>query len=206
MHHPLCGGLNTTTFVAICVQPAAPPLTRVLSWCDVSPGALDLAELLAFRELKMGAPQMGVPRSKRAMLLLDASRQQLRKQWAELAPAPTKPQMIETPIAAMPTPTVEDSNDVSASGEPVVSPVVEAAAAEAAVTAAFGVVTEVDTKEGLAAVINANPGKMVCLMIGFTFCRPCKAFVRPYEVRPASSLPGHRLSAHIAPRTESVEK
>jgi len=144
-------------------------------------GALDLAELLAFRELKMGAPQMGVPRSKRAMLLLDASRQQLRKQWAELAPAPTKPQMIETPIAAMPTPTVEDSNDVSASGEPVVSPVVEAAAAEAAVTAAFGVVTEVDTKEGLAAVINANPGKMVCLMIGFTFCRPCKAFVRPYE-------------------------
>jgi hypothetical protein len=157
--------------------------------CDDT-GALDLAELLAFRELKMGTPQIGVPRSKRAMLLLDASRQQLRKQWAELAPAPTKLQMIETPISSMPTPV--EPVDEGASDAPMVSPVVEAAAAEAApamaAQVAWGAVNEVDTKEHLAAVIKANPGKMVCLMVGFTFCRPCKAFVRPYEVRAHTSL------------------
>jgi hypothetical protein len=47
---------------------------------------------------------------------------------------------------------------------------------------ASGAVNEVNTSEALAAVISANPGKMVVLMIGFTFCRPCKAFTRPYEV------------------------
>jgi hypothetical protein len=61
---------------------------------------------MAFRELKLGVPQMGVPRSKRAMLLLEDSRQQLRKQWAEMSPAPP-PEMIETPIAGTPSPAEE---------------------------------------------------------------------------------------------------
>lgn len=204
--NPCAEGLNTTVKAIFGAsfnpQPTQPSLlTRVVA-AVTTPGALDLAELLAFRELKMGAPQMGVPRSKRAMLLLDASRHQLRKQWAELAPAPSKPQMIETPIAAMPTPTVEPADEDASDGH-MVSPVVEAAAAKAAPTTAaqvaWGVVNEVSTKEELAAVINANPGKMVCLMIGFTFCRPCKAFVRPYEVR---AVP---LSRPLSSRRPSVE-
>jgi len=161
---------------------------------------LDLAEVLAYIELTTTPSIMGVPRSKRRAQAVEKQQTILKKIWNEI----TSPEMAlksgkKSPApaeAAQPPPVVSVSN---VEGDAVSS---ADAAASVATTAATtlpgptqlvrGEYTSIHSGDELMQLLNDNPTDAFVLMVGFSFCRPCKAFQRIY-----AKMAAHYTNVHF---------
>lgn len=128
---------------------------------------IDLAEVLAYVQLEKGPQQLGIPKSMQRKVAVSRMRTELKEQWAGAFPEGEDPseEGAEPPIP-------ESAEKETKAPEPSKKAVVE--------VEAEAVVHNVSGEADIRALLGEKD-RLCVLMVGFTFCRPCKRFTRPYE-------------------------
>jgi len=142
-------------------------------------GTLDVAEVLAYRAIASGPSRIGMPKSVRRKMAIQQMRQLMLQQWdqqyneSNLVAHEELKVESEPQVASPPDPVVEEAKP-----DPDAFPVT---LSSGSVTLAKGVVNSIHGGGDLQSILERHPDMPMVLMVGFTFCRPCKAFKRTYE-------------------------